>query len=121
MSFDVGVAGASTFLTREQIAALEARPALRSTEMTVSNLQPLHMRWAAGPEASPALLSIVPRVNGDGSVTLKVSLTEVHPQTPHRSPTDLVVLRRLPAGAAVAMLPRTPNVALLVAVRETRR
>jgi hypothetical protein len=121
LAFDTGVAGASTFLSREQVTALEARPVLRATQMTVSNQQPLHLRWVVGTEMLPALASIVPRVNGDGSVTLMITLREVHPRTPQSGPSDLVVLRRLPVGTAVAMLPRTPNVALLVTVREARR
>jgi hypothetical protein len=116
-----GVAGAATFLTREQVAALEARPALRTTEMTVANQQPLHLGWETGPEALPALARIIPRVNGDGSVTLSLTLSEQHPVDPRGAPAELVVLRRLPAGTAVALLPRAPDVALLVTVREARR
>jgi hypothetical protein len=117
---DSALAGVSTYLTPEQVARLELKPSLAATEMTVFNNQPLRMRWPSDQPGWATLATLVPRLNADGSVTLFISTREPHPLAP-RGPAELMVLRRIPAGAAIAVAPRTPGLALLVGVRDVQR
>jgi type II/III secretion system protein len=98
---------------RDQLASLEAQTALSSSEMTVTSNHPLHLHWGPGPGQPPVPATVLPRVNGDGTVTLLIWRLE----PPSALPLGAIVLRHL-AGQGAVVLSRTLRTALVVAVRE---
>lgn len=120
---------AEAMQTGEEIAAALTTYGLPALDQ-VDSTDRLRALWESGrssgltekqrQEYLAALATIVPRLNADGSVTLYVSTREPHPLSP-RGPDELMVLRRIRDGAAIAVAPRAPGLALLVGVRDVQR
>jgi hypothetical protein len=111
-------AGCTALTDRRQVAALEGRPAVFQSDLQVGHNRPLHVRWPADQAAHGIRATVVPRINADGSVTLLFSTREPGTVADTPAPSGMIVLRRLPPGAAGVLLPRTPGPALVVSVRE---
>jgi type II/III secretion system protein len=99
--------------TGDQFAVLERQTALSSSEMTVTSNHPLHLLWEQGPGQPPVPATVLPRVNGDGTVTLLIWRLGL----PSAVPVGAIVLRHLAGQGAVVLSP-TLGTALVVTVRE---
>lgn len=64
------------------------------------------------------LATVVPRVSGDGSVTLAVAKSGPRQVDEEAVPAELSSLCRVSTGMAVLLLPRPRGVGLILAVRE---
>ncbi len=109
--------GVTALLRKEQIAAWEARPAIAASEMVVSNNYPLHLRWPASPGVPPVMATVMPRVNGNGTVTLFFSFNEPRIVKEAALGTTFTVVRRLPTGTAALAVPRPGSLTLLVVIQ----
>jgi len=99
---------------RDQLAVLERQAALSSSEMTVTSSHPLHLLWGEPQNHPPAPATVLPRVNGDGTVTLLLS-----PPGPSSAGREgVMVLRHVAPGQGAVVLSRTLGAVLVVEVRE---
>jgi hypothetical protein len=103
--------------SREQVADLEAREARAATELTVANNHPLHLAWP-GSQNQPSQPAIVmPRVNGDGTVTLYLQRSAVAAaEMPVAGQT--IVMRRVAPGQMVVVISPRLGTTLLLKVRD---
>ena len=82
--------------------------------MTVTSSHPLHLLWGERQNHLPAPATILPRVNGDGTVTLLLS----PPRASSAGREGVMVLRHVAPGQGAVVLSRTLGMVLVVAVRE---
>ena len=80
--------------------------------MTVTSSHPLHLLWGERQNHPP--VTILPRVNGDGTVTLL--LLPPGPSSAGRE--GVMVLRHVAPGQGAVVLSRTLGAVLVVEVRE---
>jgi hypothetical protein len=103
--------------SREQVATLEARGALATTELTVANNRPLHLAWPGNQNQPPLPATVMPRVNADGTVTLYLQRAGVSAaEMPVAGQT--IVMRRVAPGQTVVVLSPRLGTALLLTARE---
>jgi hypothetical protein len=100
--------------TRDQLAVLERQAALMSSEMTVTSNRPLHLLWGKGQDQPAVPATVMPRVNGDGTVSLYISRRGLSLV----GQGGVIVLRRVAPGLGAAVISRTLGTALVVEVRE---
>ena len=124
-SGDRGEAMASAF-DRKLLPEIEALPVLIASEMEVANNRPVYLRWPgdspggtkdakdAGAAAGPVVAAVLPRVNGDGTVTLQVWLKTFDKS----GAAPMTMLRRVAAGEGILVAPHAAQPALVVTVRE---
>ena len=97
-----------------QRQALEARPSVFSTAMVVSNNRVMHVRHPG--EAGEPVVSamIMPRINGDGSITLIMPLRMLRPGEAKPDAGGFVAFRRIPSGGTVVVLLEKQNLAWVI-------
>jgi hypothetical protein len=104
-------------VTRDQAASLEEREALAAAEMSVASNLPLHLAWPGNLNQQPEPAVILPRVNGDGTVTIYLPLTRLSSaDVPEAG--QMIVARRIASGQSVLIFSQRLGTALLVNVRE---
>jgi hypothetical protein len=110
----------AVLLNAEQIAVLEGRPVVASATLDTNNNRPVHIN-ETGPRRQPlSLVTVVPRVNGDNTVTLLVSMSESlrKPEAAaSTAPSPVTVVGRVPEGSAILVLAATSETLLMVRVR----
>jgi hypothetical protein len=104
-------------VTGEQIAALRAREVLSAAEITVAHNMPLHLAWPGNLNQQPEPADVLPRVNGDGTVTLFLPRPGL---LSARLPAagETIVMRRIAPGHGIMIYSHTLGTALIVSVRE---
>jgi len=110
-------AGFIALPTADQLSLLEAREPLAAAEMNVASNTPLHLTWPGNLNQRPAPADVIPRVNGDGTVTLFLPRTGLS-SAPLAGEGATLVTRRVEPGRAVVIFSRTLGTALVIKVRE---
>jgi Bacterial type II/III secretion system short domain len=103
-------------LSPEQSTALEARPAVESATLDTNNNVPVRLKQTGAQGRSLSLVTVVPRVNGDDTVTLMVSISEAAGEA-GAGASPVVTLARVPAGRAVLVVPGTAATVLMIRAR----
>jgi hypothetical protein len=110
-------AGFVVLPTGGQLAFLEAHEALAAADMNVASNLPLHLAWPGNLNQPPAPTDVIPRVNGDGTVTLFFPRTGLS-SAPLAGGGATLVTRRVEPGRTVVIFSRTLGTALVIKVSE---
>jgi hypothetical protein len=104
-------------LTEPQAASFGSREALAAAELTVASNFPLHFAWPGNANQRSQPTEVLPRVNGDGTVTLYSPRSGPSPAgTPLAG--EMIVARRIIPGHGVLIYSHGLGTALVVKVRE---
>jgi hypothetical protein len=105
-------------LDAEQLSKVAKLPAESTVEMTTYNNRPLYVRWPRADEPVASLAAVVPRINGDRTVTLMLP-GRIHQLVDGQvASTQFMALRRLAVGQSILVQPQGSALTVVVTVKE---